>query len=430
MIKRSFSGLSQPRLKYDLVETDPGGPEIVPDPSDFILLVDDSLNSARTALLQKDDRVRKGEKLSLYKDSTEYVISPVSGVIQSIESLPGEFGDVKTYLVIKKDESDESVNDFEQHADKYELETAAQFLKSLPGAPPFKALTDPEKKIHTIVISGVDEDLAASTRQYFLSAESEDLKEGIKILQKLTKAPKIILTIPQGFSVETQIPGLQVFNIPPFYPNALSEMIMKNQLKITIPQGKTCEDLGVCFISSEAVVSLARAYRDKKISYGKLVCVTSKDGVRKRMLVSIGTPVKSIFKQLNIHINDNDRIIMGGPFKGFSVYNIYHPVEPCTDSIIIQDSGDVPYVSNSACINCGKCIRICPVNIPVNLLVRQLEVSRFEDAKEMFDLESCIECGLCSYVCTAKIPVFQYIRLGKHELLKIEAEAATEDVNE
>ena len=430
MIKRPFSGLSQPKLKYDLVETDPKGPETVLTPSNILLLLNDSLNSLRTTLIKKEDQVKKGEKLFLYKESTEYVISPVSGVIKKIESYPGEFGNIKTYLVIGTEENDDSVNDFEEHADKFELEAAAKFLKSLPGAPPFETLVDPDKKIHTLVISGVDEDLASTTKQYFLSTASEDLKAGIKILQDLTKVPKIILTIPEGFSVETEISGMQVFNISSFYPNALPEMIMKNQLKTIVPQGKTCEDMGVCFISSEAVVSIAKAYRDKKVHFEKLVCVTGKDGVQKRIIASIGTPVKSILKQLNIHTNKNDRIVIGGPFKGFSVFTVYHPVQPCMDSIIIQDSGDIPHVSDSACINCGKCIKICPANIPVNLLVRQLEANLFEDAKESFDLESCIECGLCSYVCTAKIPIFQYIRLGKHELLKLKAEAETEGANE
>ncbi len=429
MIKRSFTGLSQPKLKYDLLETDPKGPETVSTPSNILLLLNDSLDSLRTTLIGNEDKVKKGEKLFLYKESTEYVISPVSGVVKKIESYPGEFGNIKTFLVIGTEDNDGFVNDFEEHASKFELEAAAKFLKSLPGAPPFETLTDPEKKIHTLVISGVDEDLASTTRQYFLSTASADLKEGIKILQNLTKIPKIILTIPESFSVETEISGMQVFNISSLYPNALPEMIMKNQLKTVVPQGKTCEDMGVCFISSEAVVSIAKAYRDKKIHFDKLVCVTGKDGVQKRIKASIGTPVISILKQLNIHTNKNDRIVIGGPFKGFSVFTIYHPVGPDMDSIIIQDLDEIPHVSDSACINCGKCIQICPANIPVNLLVRQLEANLFEDAQERFDLESCIECGLCSYVCTAKIPIFQYIRLGKHELLKLKAETETESIN-
>ena len=429
MIKQPFMGLFQPKLKYDLVEADPKEPENIPVPSNILLLLNDSLDSSKITLINKGDQVKKGEKLFLYKESTEYVISSVSGVIKRIESYAGEFGNIKTSIVIGTENNDDFINDFEEHADKFELETAAKFLKLLPGAPPFETLVDPAQKIHTLVISGVDEDISSTVNQYFLTTASADLKEGIQILKKLTQIPKIILTVPEGFSVDTEISGMQVYNIPPFYPEALPKIIMKNQLSTIVPQGKTCEDMGVCFISSEAVVSIAKAYRDKKIHFEKIVCVTGKDGVRKRIKALIGTPVIAILKQLNIHANKHDRIVVGGPFNGFSTFTVYHPVGPCTDSIIIQDSNSIPHVSDSACINCGKCIKICPANIPVNLLIRQLAANLFEDAEEKFDLGSCIECGLCSYVCTAKIPIFQYIRLGKHELLKIKAEAETEGAN-
>ncbi len=429
MIKQSFIGLFQPKLKYDLVEPDPKEPELVPVPANILLLLNEPLDSSKILMISKGDNVKKGQRLFLYKDSKEYVFSPVSGVIKKIDSYSGEFGDTKTNLVIGTESNDEFVNDFSENADEFELETAAKFLKLLPGAPPIDILTDPAKKIHTLVISSVDQDIASTTRQFFLATAIEELKEGIEILKKLTKIQKIVLIIPDGFNIKIEISGMQIFNVSPFYPDALPEMIMKNQLNTIVPQGRTCEDMGVCFVSSEAVVSISKAYREKKINFEKLVCVTGKDGVQHRVKAQIGTPTISILKQLNIIVNNEDRIVVGGPFTGFSTFTVFHPVQPHTDSLIIQDSDALPHVSDAACINCGKCIKICPANIPVNLLVRQLEANLFEEAKEQYDLESCIECGLCSYVCTAKIPIFQYIRLGKHELLKLEAKVETEGVN-
>jgi ferredoxin len=39
------------------------------------------------------------------------------------------------------------------------------------------------------------------------------------------------------------------------------------------------------------------------------------------------------------------------------------------------------------CINCGECERVCPMNIPLNLLTRKLE----KDIKEMFDYETGLD---------------------------------------
>jgi electron transport complex protein RnfC len=81
-------------------------------------------------------------------------------------------------------------------------------------------------------------------------------------------------------------------------------------------------------------------------------------------------------------------------------------------------------VSDYPCINCGECVNICPVKVPVNMLVRFLEAGQYETAEDEYDLFSCIECGLCSYSCVSKIPVFQYITLAKYEIAKIRAAEA------
>jgi electron transport complex protein RnfC len=59
------------------------------------------------------------------------------------------------------------------------------------------------------------------------------------------------------------------------------------------------------------------------------------------------------------------------------------------------------------------------------MLVRFLEAGQYQEAADEYDLYSCIECGLCSFVCPSKIPIFQFIRLAKYELDRVDsAEAA------
>ena len=115
-------------------------------------------------------------------------------------------------------------------------------------------------------------------------------------------------------------------------------------------------------------------------------------------------------------MDDGDRIIIGGPMTGSAVYSVDYPVQPDTDTILIQKKEDIAFTSDYPCINCGECIRICPASIPINMLVRFLEAGQYEDAATLYDLYSCVECGLCSYVCPSRIPIFQYIKLGKYEL--------------
>jgi electron transport complex protein RnfC len=104
---------------------------------------------------------------------------------------------------------------------------------------------------------------------------------------------------------------------------------------------------------------------------------------------------------------------------GASIYSENHPIQPDTDALMIQDHKDLALVSDYPCINCGECIPICPAKIQVHMLVRFLEVVKYQEAADEYDLYSCIECGLCSFVCVSRIPILQYIKLAKYELGRI-----------
>ena len=88
---------------------------------------------------------------------------------------------------------------------------------------------------------------------------------------------------------------------------------------------------------------------------------------------------------------------------------------------MIQDKDQVIPTGSDPCINCGECVRACPANLPLNMLIRLLENGVYEEAAQECNLLSCIECGLCSYVCMMRIPIFHYIMLGKYELALTES---------
>lgn len=429
MIKRAFVGLNRPRLRYDLAAPDLKEPEIIPPPPRMVLIIDEPLDSTRGTIIKKGDLVKKGEKLLLYKESTTYTVSPVSGAILSIESHMGNFGKRAAKLTIEADKKETVDNGFAETADSPSLSGAADFLASLPGVLPFKAWENPDREISTLIITGVDEDLMCTTRQSFLKADPDELQKGIGLIKKITGITKIFLTVPEEMDNFSGIEGAETIRISSEYPGANPHMIMKDHLDLVVPSGQTCEDLGVSMVSIEAVIAIYRTYEAKLPFFEKRITVIGKDEVAHHVSAVIGTPIQVIFQQLGLETHEKDRIIIGGPMKGSAAYTLLQPVEPDTDAIIIQESGSIPSISDYPCINCGKCVKICPAHIPVNVMARYLEADLFETAADQYDLMSCIECGLCSYVCTARIPLFQYIKLGKYELIKLQSEIETEAAN-
>ena len=416
MVKKAFWGLSTSQINYEMLPVHLPETEKIPTPQRITLLhpKNNALNVPSTLAI--GDAVKTGEKLSLYPDQNDYVISPVTGTIAALSPYTGDFG--KSYIAIAiTPEGDEIIDDtFQQQSQSPTLELLCEYLVGAPGNPPLRLLADSNGGINTIIIRGLDPDPTVATSQYIAQSRFNDLKKGIQILKQVASVRDIIL-ITAGESVQGYGHiGAQVKGVKTTYPSALPHMVMKDVLGQVVPAGKTCEELGVCFITAEAVISIGSAFESGQIPTSKILTYIQKDGTRKIVETCIGTPIRDILEAYGETVNEFDRIILGGPMTGSAVYALEHPVQPDTDSIIVMDRDKAAYVSDYPCLNCGECVRTCPAQIQVHMLVRYLEANQYENAADSYDLHSCIECGLCSYVCVSRIPIFQYIKLAKYEL--------------
>ncbi len=423
MIKRSFIGLLKPRLEYGSVADTPSLKQI-PTPKEITLLSNCPFDK-KNLLFKKKATVKTGQKLLLYKESDEYVVSSVTGQVSSISSYTGDFGRSYTAITIEVADDEEIDDEFKDISKDASLETIKNFLAFAPGNPPVKLFSDKDKSINTIVVCCADSDLLITTNRYIVKSDIDAIKNGLSILKAASRVNDIIMVASQNQMHELSTTGEKVKQVNDTYPSALPHLIMKDILGKVVPAGKNPEDIGVCFISAEAVASIGNAFNSGQLPVTKTFTLVNKDGSKSLVSARIGTPASDIFTALNITLNENDRIIFGGPMTGSSVYSEDHPVQPDTDAIIVQDRDDIPVISDYPCTNCGECIRICPANIQINLLVRFLETGQYQEAADQYDLYSCIECGLCSYVCVSGMPIFQYIRSAKYELDRANTAEAT-----
>ncbi len=426
MIKRSFIGLLKPRLEYGSIEDTPSLKQI--PTSKEITLLSNCPFDKKKLLLKKKAAVKTGQKLLLYKESDEYVVSSVTGKVSSISAYTGDFGRSYTAIAIEVADNEEIDDGFKFAAGGSKdatLETVENYLAFAPGNPPVKLFSDKDKPINTIVVCCADSDLLITTNQHVVKSDIDAIKNGISILKTITGVNDIIMVASQSQMHEVSATGEKVNQVNDTYPSALPHLIMKDILGKVVPAGKNPEDIGVCFISAEAVASIGNAFNSGQIPVTKIFTLVKKDGSKSLVSARIGTPASEVFKAFNITLNENDRLIFGGPMTGSSVYSEDHPIQPDTDAIMVQDKDDIPVISDYPCTNCGDCIRVCPANLQIDMLVRLLEGGYYQEAADQYDLYSCIECGLCSYVCVSGMPIFQYIRSAKYELSRANTAEAT-----
>lgn len=426
-MKRSLFSLATPLFAYNPPPRPSADPLDIPLPQTIALYIEKPYQSASLMKLKPGDHIQTGQRLQLAAGDTAGAVSPTAGRVAAIEPYSGDFGRLFSRVTIDVDPQGTEDDAFAAVAAEPTLEGLIDYLTDTPGAPPLHLLKDDGPEIDTIVISGLDSDLLVATNQYVMENRISDVKKGIAVLKQIAGEKHIIGVVPrdriQGFGHL----GAELKAADACHPAGIPLKIMHDVFGKTVSAGQGIEDAGAAFFKAEAVAAMGRSVDEGHVHMRKLITVVDKRGNIRMVEAVIGTPFKLILEACGIEIKDRDSLIVGGPMTGAAVYAEDHPVQAQTDAIMVQDSAQIPLSSNCPCINCGECVRICPVNVPVNMLVRFLEAGQYETAAEEYDLYSCIECGLCSFVCPARIPIFQYIRLAKYELERVKSLEAEND---
>lgn len=269
------------------------------------------------------------------------------------------------------------------------------------------------KSIDLAIVSAVDPDPMQWVYQQVLREEKETVLEGLKLIRHLTSARRVVLAVPEPLAgLVTPEPGsadrLTVHPVKPVYPNGLPEILVRDLSAVYHPATHL-------FLKIEKLVAAVKALKlGNPYSY-KVVTLADKDSAA-NFRVRIGTPIKKVLELKSVYLKDDDKVIINGPMRGYTCFSTDVPVTAEIDSIYIQhaDAGEVANYWNNQCMNCGACVKVCPVSLDVNLICRYSEFSLFERCHDMGVL-ICIECGLCAYYCPSGRSLVQYLRLAKKE---------------
>ena len=136
------------------------------------------------------------------------------------------------------------------------------------------------------------------------------------------------------------------------------------------------------------------------------------------LLARIGTPVKDLADVCGGFKKDVRKIIFGGPMMGLAQAALDTPIIKGTSGVVFLSKDEAREYPETNCIRCARCVDVCPVNLVPADIARSAKKGKCAEAIG-HNIEDCVECGACSYECPAKIPLFQWIKIGKEEVLKL-----------
>ncbi|MCR5823578.1 MAG: 4Fe-4S dicluster domain-containing protein, partial [Lachnospiraceae bacterium] len=132
--------------------------------------------------------------------------------------------------------------------------------------------------------------------------------------------------------------------------------------------------------------------------------------------VPIGTSYADLVPEAGGFKREPVKIISGGPMMGFCMFGLDVPITKTASALLCLSQDDVSRMEESACINCGRCVDVCPSRLVPKTLSDHAANFNEEEFAKGHGLE-CVECGCCSYICPAKRPLTQNIKSMRKILL-------------
>ena len=435
MAKLTFVGGIHPYDGKDLSKDRPIA-DLLPG-SELVYPLSQHIGAPAKAIVAKGDRVLMGQKIA---ESGGFVSAPiyasVSGTVKAIETRRVVTGDLVMSIVVENDGQYEDVGFAPRESTRgMSREEIVNVIKEAgivgmggAGFPTHVKLSprEPEKIDYIIANCAECEPYLTSDYRRMLE-EPEKLVGGLRIILQLFPNASGILAVednkPDCISLLRGIvkddPKITVKALKTKYPQGGERQLIYAVTGRKINSAMLPADVGCVVNNVDTVVAVYRAVMEGKPLMERIVTVTG-DAVAapQNFRVRIGTSYSELLEAAGGFRGTPEKIICGGPMMGFGMFDLNVPTTKTSTALLALSKDDVSAMEPGPCINCGRCVEVCPGRVIP---------SRLADYAERFDEEAflehhgmeCCECGCCSFICPAKRPLTQQIKsMRKIQLAK------------
>jgi len=382
--------------------------------------------------VQVKDRVKVGTPLFEDKRNPDIkFLSPGGGEVARIDFGPRR---VIREIVIRLDESEKHEIFDQVRLQEIESLTREELVKALMHgglwpflrALPFRDIADPDKTPPALFVCLDSLEPFQPQAEVYLNGDVELFRFGLKVLKRLS--PLVYTTAAQtNQALRTMLNGDITHTYKGAYP-AHDPGALLYRIK------KAPEENAAWYIYGQDVLHLARFFREGRYPIDRIVSLGGSSLItRKHFKTRAGVPLRHLVRKSEI--KGPVRYIVGGLFSGChgeadgymgfyeTALNVLPlPNEPELLAFSRPGYNKLSY-SNTflsslrstalngdcnmhgeerACVNCGYCSDVCPVDILPQFTLKSLLVDEIEEALA-HGLLDCVQCGLCTYVCPSKI---------------------------
>lgn len=426
MAKLTFVGGIHPYDGKDLSKDKPIQ-DVLPK-GELVYPLSQHIGAPAQPIVAKGDRVLVGQKIA---ESAAFVSAPVyasvSGTVKAIEPRRVVTGDSVMSIIVENDGLYEDVGFYPvAPVEKMTKEEIIEVVKEAgivgmggAGFPTHVKLSpkEPEKIEYIIANCAECEPYLTSDYRRMLE-EPEKLIGGLKIILKLFDKAQGILAVednkPECISLLKQLTKdesrISVKALKTKYPQGAERQLVYATTGRTINSKMLPADVGCIVNNVDTIVAVYRAVVEGKPLMERIVTVTG-DAIAnpRNFRVRTGTSYAELVEEAGGFKVQPEKIVCGGPMMGFAMFDLNVPTTKTSTALLAFTKDEVSAMEPGPCINCGRCVEVCPGRVIP---------SRLADYAEHFDEEAflandgmeCCECGCCSFICPAKRPLTQQIK--------------------
>ncbi len=412
-----------------------------------IALVPFAQNQGRPArpLVAPGNRVREGMLIGQAEgEDSSPVHSPIPGIVRELVSIVLPGGEGSSAAVIALDGEFDRLGKeprlypWEHLSSEQIIETiAAMGVVGMGGeAVPTRLKYRRAKAAGAdlLLINGVESEPYLSSDFRLMVEKAPQLVEGARIAGKALGVSRTVIAVTDNDAADalTQAvresgSAIRVSLLPRRYPQGDEKQLVRYITGKEVPSGGTATDVGAVVSNASTIHAVYEAVVLQKPVIDRVLTVAG-GAIRNQgnLKVRIGTPVADLIEECGGFTETPARIVIGGPMMGTGIFDLSMPVTKSTRGILALSSREVGDAPETACIQCGRCVRACPMGLEPITLYKYIDHQQHERALEA-GLMDCRECGACAYVCPAHIPLVQGLRVGKRTIEnrgKTEAAAA------
>ncbi|MCR4764033.1 MAG: electron transport complex subunit RsxC [Lachnospiraceae bacterium] len=388
-------------------------------------------------IVEKGDHVLVGTKIA---EAGGFVSAPiyssVSGTVKGIEKRRVVTGAMVDSIIIENDDQYEEV-EWPEMKPVEEMTTEEKIalvreagVVGMGGAgfPTAVKLSPKEPDRIDYVIANCSECEPYLTSDYRrMIEEPELLIDGLRIAVSLFPNARGILAVEDNKMDAAKLlkeklgddPKLSVRVVQTKYPEGAERMLIYACTGREINSSMLPADAGCIVDNVDTLCAVGRAVREGRPLMERIVTITG-DAITDpcNYKVRIGMNYRDLIEDAGGFVSEPAKIISGGPMMGFAIFDLDVPTTKTASAITCLTKDAVAELAPSACINCAKCVDVCPERLIPKNLADAVENGQEERFLAEYGMECC-ECGCCSYICPARRQLTQLIKgMRKIQLAK------------